>query len=151
MERPRRGPLGRRQASIVKLRHYHAGAAPRRSPGGFAVAATSAFAYDAPRMRTKLQSLDAAAASVQAGSLLGMTSAVLDNAPMAFLRALVKRQVAGLGLVTLTGGGLNADLLIGAGLIDSYETCSCTLGPYGPAPNFQRAVRAGLINMKDST
>ena len=123
----------------------------RRSPGGLAVAATGAFTYDAPRMRTKLQSLDAAAASVQAGSLLGMTSAVLDNAPMAFLRALVRRQVGSLGLVTLTGGGLNADLLIGAGLIDRYETCSCTLGAYGPAPNFQRAVRAGLINMKDST
>ena len=124
---------------------------PPWSPGGLAVAATGAFTYDAPRMRTKLQSLDTAAASVRAGSLLGMTSAVLDNAPMAFLRALVRRRVGGLELVTLTGGGLNADLLIGAGLIDSYETCSCTLGPYGPAPNFQRAVRAGLINMKDST
>ena len=121
------------------------------SPGGLTVAATGAFAYDAPRMHTKLQSLDAAAASVQAGSLLGMTSAVLDNAPMAFLRALARRRIGGLELVTLTGGGLNADLLIGAGLVDSYETCSCTLGPYGPAPNFQRAVRAGLINMKDST
>jgi glutaconate CoA-transferase subunit A len=102
-------------------------------------------------MRTKLQSLNDAAAGVRSGTLLGMTSAVLDNAPMAFLRALVKRQVNRLGLVTLTGGGLNADLLIGAGLVDSYETCSCTLGPYGPAPNFQRAVRAGLIKMKDST
>ena len=118
---------------------------------GFTVAATCPFAYDTPRMRTKLQSLNDAAAEIQPGTLLGMTSAVLDNAPMAFLRALVKRQVNRLGLVTLTGGGLNADLLIGAGLVDSYETCSCTLGPYGPAPNFQRAVRAGLIKMKDST
>ncbi len=115
------------------------------------VAASSAFAYDAPYMHPKLQSLDEAAAGVRPGSLLGMTSAVLDNAPMAFLRALVKRGVDRLGLVTLTGGGLNADLLIGAGVVDSYETCSCTLGPYGPAPNFQRAVQAGLIKMKDST
>lgn len=102
-------------------------------------------------MRTKLRSLNDAAVGVRPGSLLGMTSAVLDNAPMAFLRALVKHKVGRLGLVTLTGGGLNADLLIGAGLVDSYETCSCTLGPYGAAPNFQRAVRAGFIKMKDST
>jgi acyl CoA:acetate/3-ketoacid CoA transferase alpha subunit len=102
-------------------------------------------------MREKYQSLDDAVARVPEGALLGMTSAVLDNAPMAFLRALVRRRIKRLQLVTLTGGGLNADLLIGAGLVSTYETCSCTLGPYGQAPNFQRAVRAGLIKMKDST
>lgn len=56
--------------------------------------------------------------------------------PYGFLAG--KRQVGRLGLVTLTGDGL----------ADSYETCSCTLGPYGPAPNFQCAVRAGLLNRR---
>ena len=102
-------------------------------------------------MREKYQSLDNAVASLPEGALLGMTSAVLDNAPMAFLRALVRRRLTRLQLVTLTGGGLNADLLIGAGVVSAYETCSCALGAYGQAPNFQRAVRAGLIKMKDST
>ena len=102
-------------------------------------------------MREKYQSLDNAVARVPDGALLGMTSAVLDNAPMAFLRALVRHGIRDLQLLTLTGGGLNADLLIGAGVINTYETCSCTLGSYGAAPNFQRAVQAGLIKMKDST
>lgn len=102
-------------------------------------------------MREKHQSLNAAAAEVQDGMLLGMTTATIDNAPMAFLRALVRRRVQQLRLVTLTGGGFNADLLLGAGIVTEYETCSCTLGPYGAAPNFQRVVKAGLIKMKDNT
>ncbi|MBI3247260.1 MAG: hypothetical protein HYZ50_12220 [Deltaproteobacteria bacterium] len=102
-------------------------------------------------MKEKLTSLAEAAAVVTDGALLGLTSSTLDNAPMAFLRALLRRGVKKLRLVTLTGGGLNADLLIGAEALAEYETCSCVLGPYGAAPNFQRALRAGLIKMKDTT
>lgn len=102
-------------------------------------------------MREKLISLEGAAAVVKAGALVGLTTATVDNAPMAFLRALIRCGVQRLGLVTLTGGGFNADLLIGAGVVSEYETCSCALGSYGAAPQFQRALRAGLIHMKDTT
>lgn len=102
-------------------------------------------------MQDKLRSLEEAAALVQDGALIGLTTSTLDNAPMAFLRELIRQKCKQLRLVTLTGGGLNADLLIGAGVVAEYETCSCALGPYGPAPNFQRAIRIGLIKMKDST
>ena len=102
-------------------------------------------------MQEKLMPLEEAAAVVRDGSLVGLSTAVLDNAPMAFLRALIRHGAKQLQLVTLTGGGLNADLLIGAGVVTEYETCSCSLGTYGPAPNFQRALRTGLIKMKDST
>ena len=102
-------------------------------------------------MQKKLMLLEEASAIVKDSSLVGLTTAVVDNAPMAFLRELIRRGTKGLRLVTLTGGGLNADLLIGAGVVAEYETCSCALGAYGPAPNFQCALRAGLIKMKDST
>jgi glutaconate CoA-transferase, subunit A len=102
-------------------------------------------------MREKLVPLEEAAALVADGSLMGLTTAVLDSAPMAFLRELIRCGGKNLRLVTLTGGGLNADLLIGAEAVTEYETCSCALGSYGPAPNFQRALRTGLIKMKDST
>ena len=102
-------------------------------------------------MREKLMSLEEAAVVVRDGALVGLTTSTVDNAPMAFLRALIRRGVQRLGLVTLTGGGFNADLLIGAGVVAEYETCSCALGPYGAAPQFQRALRAGLIKMKDTT
>ncbi len=102
-------------------------------------------------MREKLRSLEEAAAVVKDGALIGLTTSTIDNAPMAFLRALIRRGARQLGLVTLTVGGFNADLLIGAGVVVEYETCSCALGPYGAAPQFQRALRAGLIKMKDTT
>ena len=102
-------------------------------------------------MHEKLMPLEEAVAVVRDGALVGLTTAIVDNAPMAFLREVIRRDAKQLRLVTLTGGGLNADLLIGAGVVAEYETCSCSLGAYGPAPSFQRALRAGLIKMKDST
>src|SRR5262245_8842236 len=102
-------------------------------------------------MKDKLTNLETAASSVKHGELIGLTTSTVDNAPMAFLREVLRRGAKQLRLVTLTGGGLNADLLIGAAVVTEYETCSCSLSVYGPAPNFQRALRAGLIKMKDST
>jgi len=102
-------------------------------------------------MQNKLLSLEQAAAVVKDGALLGLTTSTTDNAPMAFLREVIRRKTKQLRLVTLTGGGLNADLMLGAGVVAEYETCSCVLGPYGAAPNFQHALRAGLIKMKDTT
>ena len=102
-------------------------------------------------MRKKLMPLEQAAAIVKDGILLGLTTSTTDNAPMAFLREVIRRGVKQLRLVTLTGGGLNADLMIGADVVAEYETCSCVLGSYGPAPNFQRALRVGLMKMKDTT
>lgn len=102
-------------------------------------------------MHDKLISLTQAAALVTDGSLIGLTTSTVDNAPMALLREALRQDTKQVRLVTLTGGGLNADLMIGAGVVAEYETCSCALGPYGAAPNFQRALRAGLMKMKDTT
>lgn len=102
-------------------------------------------------MKTKIASLAEAAGAVQDGMLLGMTTSILENAPMAFLRELLRRGVKVLRVATLTGGGLNIDLLIGAGLVAEYETCYCSLGDLGPAPCFQRAVRSRRLSLKDNT
>ena len=102
-------------------------------------------------MNDKLVGLKEAAEIVTDGALLGLTSTALDNSPMALLRQLVRLGVDNLKVATMTGGGLNIDLLIGAGVVAEYETCACTMGEWGPAPNFQRAIREGLILLKDST
>jgi len=102
-------------------------------------------------MKEKIVSLEETAASVRDGALLGMTTSALDNAPMAFLRELLRQGLKDLRVATLPGGGLNVDLLIGAGIVSEYETCHCSLGPFGPAPNFQRAIRTRRLKMKDST
>jgi glutaconate CoA-transferase subunit A len=102
-------------------------------------------------MKEKIASLEEAGAMVQEGSLLGLTTSALDTAPMAFLRELIRQGVKNLRVATLPGGGLNVDLLIGAGVVAEYETCYCSLGDFGSAPNFQRAIHARRMKMKDST
>ena len=102
-------------------------------------------------MKEKVIFLEGAAATVSDGALLGLTTSALDNPPMAFLREILRQGVKNLRVATLPGGGLNVDLLIGAGIVAEYETCHCSLGPFGPAPNFQRAIRTRRLKIKDST
>lgn len=102
-------------------------------------------------MREKVLSLSEAAEWVQNGTLLGFTSQSVKSSPMAFLHELVRRKIRNLRMATLTGGGLYTDFLIGAGVVAEYETCHCSLGDYGPAPNFQRALRLRSVKMKDTT
>ena len=69
---------------------------------------------------------------------------------MAATRALVRRGVKRLHLVTLPTSTLQADLLIGAGCVETLETSAVSLGEFGPAPRFTAAVLSGVIQMRDS-
>jgi glutaconate CoA-transferase subunit A len=70
---------------------------------------------------------------------------------MAATRALIRRGVKRLHLVALPTSSLQADLLIGAGAIDTLETSAVSLGESGPAPRFTAAMSAGAIRMKEAT
>jgi glutaconate CoA-transferase subunit A len=102
-------------------------------------------------MREKIASFEEAVSVIKEGDLLGMTTSALDDPPMALLREVVRQGIKDLKVATLPGGGLNVDFLIGAGVVREYETCHCSLGNFGPAPNFQRAIRTRRLKMKDST
>jgi len=47
--------------------------------------------------------------------------------------------------------GLQADIMIGAGLVAAIETSAVTLGEFGFAPRFAAALREGSIRILDST
>lgn len=70
---------------------------------------------------------------------------------MAATRALIRRGVKNLTLIALPTSSLQADLLIGAGSIDTLETSAVSLGEFGPAPRFTAAILSGAIRMKDAT
>src|SRR6266496_861994 len=70
---------------------------------------------------------------------------------MAATRALVRRGVKRLNLVAVPTSGIQADLLIGAGCVESIEAAGVSLGELGPAPRFAAALRAGEILVKDTT
>src|SRR5438132_13603868 len=96
------------------------------------------------------RSLDEALAVVTDGCVLAVPREV-SGVAMAATRALVRRGVKRLKLVALPTTSLQADLLIGAGCVESIETSAVSLGEFGPAPRFTAAILKGAIHMKDAT
>jgi glutaconate CoA-transferase subunit A len=102
----------------------------------------------------KVRALEEAVDLVREGDLVGMTlpdDLNLGAQPMGFLRALVRRGPRRLRLVGITGGSINCDLLIGAGVVEQIETCHMRLGDFGTCPNFEGAVKAGTLKVLDNT
>ncbi|MBU6285908.1 MAG: CoA synthetase [Betaproteobacteria bacterium] len=73
------------------------------------------------------------------------------GASIAATLALIERGVRRLHLICLPVSGLQADLLIGAGCVETLETSAVSLGEAGPAPRFTAAVREGAIKVIDGT
>lgn len=70
---------------------------------------------------------------------------------MAVTREMLRRGVRDLHLVCVPVGGLQAEILIGAGAVSTIETSAVTLGEYGAAPRFSAAIREGRLRMLDAT
>ena len=98
-----------------------------------------------------LADADALSAQVPDGAKLAVFKAEGGCAAMAATCALIRRGVRDLHLVTVPTSGLQADMLIGAGCVATVETSGVTLGEYGQAPCFGRAVRSGAVRVIDST
>ena len=75
----------------------------------------------------------------------------VSGVPMAATRELIRRGIRRLHLVALPTSSLQADLMIGAGCIETLETSAVSLGEFGPAPRFSAAITGGTIRMKDAT
>jgi glutaconate CoA-transferase subunit A len=96
------------------------------------------------------KSLDEALSLITDGCMLVVPREV-SGVPMEATRALIRRGIRRLHLVALPTSSLQADLLIGAGCVETLETSAVSLGEYGPAPRFTAAILAGSITMKDAT
>ncbi len=97
-----------------------------------------------------------------ADSVLDLTARIPDGASLALapdysgcalavVRGLIRRRARQLHLIGVPQLGFQADLLIGAGCVASVETAAVTLGEQGLAPRFTAAVKAGRIEVRDST
>lgn len=70
---------------------------------------------------------------------------------MALTRALVARGVRDLHLVCVPIGGVQTDILVGAGCASLVETSAVTLGEFGTGPRFAAALREGRVRVRDAT
>lgn len=70
---------------------------------------------------------------------------------IAATRALIGRGVRDLHVVASPSSGIQADMLIAAGCVATVEAAAITLGEFGVAPAFNKAVRERRIRMLDAT
>lgn len=101
-------------------------------------------------MTSPFIALDDLAARVAAGALLALPPDYAGPA-MAAVREVIRARTGGLRLLGVPQLGLQADLMIGAGLVASVETAAVTLGEHGLAPRFTAAVKDGRLRIIDST
>lgn len=103
-----------------------------------------------------MHTVDQLAALVPDGASLTLNKGDEPDVPMALGKALIRRGVRGLHVITLPtaafpASGMLVDLLIGAGCVASVETSGISLHELGPAPRFSAAVKAGTLKVIDAT
>src|ERR1700693_2709104 len=96
------------------------------------------------------RTLDEFLAPIADGAMLAVPRET-SGVAMAATRALIRRGVERRHLGALPTSTLQADLLIGAGCVETLETSAVSLGEFGPAPRFTAAILAGSIRMMDAT
>src|SRR5258707_6569179 len=97
-----------------------------------------------------IKPLEDALTPITDGCLLAVPREVA-GVPMAATREMIRRGIKRLHLIALPTSSLQADLLIGAGCVETLETSAVSLGEFGAAPRFTAAVTSGAIRMKDAT
>lgn len=89
-----------------------------------------------------------AADSIPSGSRVAVGGAMVMPS-MAMVRELIRQGKKDLDLVCSPIGGINVDMLAGAGCARSAEFPQISLGEFGMAPNFRRAVESGRLKTRE--
>jgi glutaconate CoA-transferase subunit A len=95
-------------------------------------------------------SADEIASRIPDGALIGVPKED-GGVSMELTRALIRRKARDLRLLTVPVSSIQADMLIGAGCVAEIETSGVSMGEFGYAPNFRRAVEKGDIVIRDAT
>ncbi len=93
--------------------------------------------------REKICSIEDAISHIKDGDTIGLSGLILFHEPMALIRALIKRGVKDLTIVTL-GSSMGADLLIGAGCVKRVVSTYLGFQHFAPiSPNFRSKIEKG--------
>ena len=101
-------------------------------------------------MNSGFMTVDELAGNIPDGALVAIPKEDA-GAAMSATRALIRRGARNLGLLTVPVGSLQTDLLVGAGCVARIETSGVSLGEFGFAPQFRRAVQTGTVQIRDAT
>lgn len=98
----------------------------------------------------QIVSIEALAAQIRDGMMVAVPSDTSGVAMMA-TAAIIANRPRNLHLVCIPISGLQADMLIGEGLVGTVETSAISLGEAGGAPRFAEGIRSSAFVMKDAT
>lgn len=101
-----------------------------------------------PFNKTQFVPLAEAAGAVPSGSRIVIGGAMVMP-PMSFVREMIRQGKRDLDLVFSPIGGINIDVLAGTGCARSVEFPQISLGEFGMAPNFRRAVEGGRLKTRE--
>ena len=101
-------------------------------------------------MDTLIRSMGEAARLVHDGDQVAYVG-YMKMEPVAFFHELVRRGRRDLRLLLAPSSGFVADLMIGAGALQSIEFSSLSFMEYGFAPNFRRRAEAGTLAYREHT
>lgn len=99
---------------------------------------------------TDILSIEVLVARIPSGASIALPSDY-SGCAMTAVRALIARGVRDLHIVSMPQGGFQVDMLVGAKAVARIEAAAVTLGEHGIAPRFNAAIKAGEIEMWDST
>lgn len=86
---------------------------------------------------------------VEPGSVVGLGGLHFHNMPMALIRELIRQRVPIDRLIPAIDGSVDADQLIGAGIVREVQVAYLGLEIYGLAPRFRAAAEAGTVRVRD--
>jgi glutaconate CoA-transferase subunit A len=100
-------------------------------------------------MKEKMMTAFEAARFVEDGSHLGVGAGMAMN-PMPVVREVIRRGVKGLTLTPVVTGGYVADLLIGAGCVETVQFPQVVMDEFGLAPNFRKKAERGVLKLLET-
>lgn len=104
---------------------------------------------DAPQRTRKVGTLQQAAALIKDGDTLAFGGIHSHNGPMALIREVIRQGTKSLKLIANVSAGMPADLLVGAGCVDTLTVCYVGLEHLGMAPRYREAAEQGRIKIID--
>ncbi|TFG10931.1 MAG: CoA transferase subunit A [Promethearchaeota archaeon] len=93
---------------------------------------------------------DAISEHVQDGDLIGIGGLSFWRKPMGLCREIIRQSKKNLTLCTFVGG-VEVDMLIGAGLISEIRACFVGMEIFGMAPSYRKAIESGAIRVSEES
>jgi len=93
---------------------------------------------------------EAVSTHIQDGDLVGIGGLSFWRKPIGLCREIIRQEKKNLTLCTFVGG-IEVDMLIGAGCISEIKACFVGMEIFGMAPNYRKAVESGSIKVSEES